>query len=50
MAAGSLYEAKSQLLLARDLGYINETSFIEISEKANLTHKTLNALLKAHRQ
>lgn len=49
MASGSLYEVKSQLLLARDLGYIAKPAFIEISGKANLAHKTLNALLKAHR-
>lgn len=50
MASGSLYEVKSQLLLARDLGYISKLAFIEVSERANLAHKTLNALLRAHRQ
>jgi four helix bundle protein len=32
MASGSLYEVKSQLLLARDLGYISKLAFIEVSE------------------
>ena len=50
MASGSLYEVKSQLLLARDLDYIEKLAFIEVSERANVAHKTLNALLKAHRQ
>lgn len=50
MASGSLYEIKSQLILARDLSYLDMASFMEISDKANLTHKTLHALLKAHRQ
>lgn len=49
MASGSLYEVKSQLLLAKDLGYIDDIAFNDVSNTANQAHKTLNALLKAHR-
>jgi four helix bundle protein len=49
MASGSLYELKSQLMLAKDLGYINTTDFDKIVEQSNLTHKLLNGLLKTHR-
>jgi len=50
MATGSLYEIKSQLLLAKDLGFISTKDFSVIAEQANLAHKLLNGLLRAHRK
>ena len=49
MASGSLYELKSQLILARDLEYLTSQQFKTIAEQANRAHKLLNGLLKAHR-
>lgn len=49
MAGGSLYEVKSQLLLAKDLKYLTKLDFEKIAEQTNLAHKLLNGLLKSHR-
>ncbi len=49
MASGSLYEIKSQLILARDLGFIASKDFQVIADNANIAHKLLNGLLKAHK-
>jgi four helix bundle protein len=49
MASGSLYEIKSQLILAKDLGFINNEAFQKIAEEANAAHRLLNGLLKAHK-
>lgn len=49
MATSSLYEVKSQLLLARDLGFMAKSDFDSVAEQANLAHKLLNGLLKAHK-
>lgn len=49
MASGSLYEIKSQLLLVKDLDYINEADYSEVAIQTDLSHKLLNALLKVHR-
>lgn len=50
MASGSLYELKSQLILAKDLQYINSEDFQLIAEQANTAHKLLHGLLKAHKK
>ncbi len=49
MASGSLYEIKSQLILARDLKYVGKDEFISVADEANTAHKLLNGLLKAHK-
>jgi four helix bundle protein len=49
MATGSLYEIKSQLILAKDLKFISQEDFISIADEANIAHKLLNSLLKAHK-
>ncbi len=49
ISAGSLFELKDQLLIAKDVGYINENSFLLVAELANKCHAELNALLKTHR-
>lgn len=50
MASGSIYEIKSQLLLAKDLNYLDDDSFKEIAAQANTAHKLLHGLLKAHKK
>ncbi len=49
MASGSLYEVKSQLILARDLKYIDENCFETLAQQANAAHRLLNGLIKAHK-
>lgn len=49
MSDGSLYELKSQLLLAKDLGYISQNQFEKIAEIANCAHKLLHGLLRSHK-
>lgn len=49
MATGSLYEIKSQLLLAKDLGFVGLEDFNAIAEQTNLAHKLLNGLLRSHK-
>lgn len=45
LAQGSLTELKDQLLIAKDIGYLNQTDFIELANKANLVHKLLQGLI-----
>lgn len=45
-AKGSLEETKYHLLLAKDLGYINEDNYVQIVENANNVGKQLNGLIK----
>lgn len=49
MASGSLYEVKSQLILARDLEYIDNEHFTTLAQQANTAHRLLNGLLKVHK-
>lgn len=49
ISAGSLFELKDQLLIARDVGYIDNDVFVEVAEIANKCHAQLNAMLKVHR-
>jgi len=44
LAQGSLTELKNQILIARDVGYLN-TSLRELIENANTTHKLLQGLI-----
>ena len=46
-AMGSATEVQSQLLLARDLGYINTEQFNQISEIELTAHKLLSGLIKS---
>ena len=45
LAQGSLIELKNQLLIAKDVDYLNKTDFIKLAEKANNTHKLLQGLI-----
>jgi len=45
IARGSLYEAKYQLFLAKDLGYISLKEYDLLSEKCNIIGKQLNSFI-----
>jgi four helix bundle protein len=45
-AQGSLTEVQNQLLIARDIGYINEKEFQLIAEQTVIVHKLLCGLIK----
>ncbi|MGB4833603.1 MAG: four helix bundle protein [Candidatus Moraniibacteriota bacterium] len=47
VALGSLTEVQSQLLIARDLGYIQISEFDEIASQTIKVHKMLNGLIKS---
>jgi len=47
MALGSLTEVQNQLLIARDLSYIDEKEFAEIATKTVVVSKLLNGLIKS---
>ncbi len=49
MSDGSLYELKSQLILAKDLRYINKDQFEAIAKITNDAHKLLHGLLRSHK-
>lgn len=46
IAQGSNTELQNQLLIARDIGYIEEHAFKEIAGKSIDVHKLLNGLIK----
>lgn len=45
-AQGSLTELKNQLLIGKDVGYMNEQEFIALAEKANIVHQLLQGLIR----
>jgi len=47
MSQGSVTELQSQLLIARDLGYVGRDCFDSISEISITCHKLLTGLIKA---
>ena len=49
IAAGSLFELKDQLLIARDVGYISPAQFKTVAENCTSCHKLLNAFITKHR-
>ena len=49
IADGSLYELKSQIILAKDLGYITHIQYQEITTQADIAHKLLHGLLRSHK-
>ncbi len=46
-ARGSLAELQTQLMLCRDIGYLESTAFDELFAVTTETYKTLNGLIKA---
>lgn len=49
MSLGSTTELQSQLLIARDLGYIDKNIFSELANKTIYVHKLLFGLIKSSR-
>jgi four helix bundle protein len=45
LAQGSLTELKSQILIARDVGYLNTEDFQVIADKTNGAHRLLQGLI-----
>jgi len=46
MAQGSTTEVQNQLLIARDIDYINQENFTELAHQSIIVHKLLNGLIK----
>lgn len=46
-AQGSLTELKDQILVAKDIGYLENQGFKTLSEQANVTHRLLQGLISA---
>ncbi len=49
IARGSLAETQNHLLLARDLGYLDKVSFVNLAKQSILIHKQINALIGSMR-
>jgi len=47
IAHGSLTEVQNQLLIARDVGYIDEVIFSEINNQLVLVQKLINGLIRS---
>lgn len=45
LAQGSLIELKNQLLIAKDVGYLEKNDFDIVTQQANLTHQLLLGLI-----
>lgn len=46
MAQGSLTELKNFLIIAKDVGYIDEATFTSLMEKANFTRQLLQGFIQ----
>ena len=46
ISQGSVTELQNQLLISKDVGYINEDEFQKISEQAIKVHKIINGLIR----
>lgn len=46
VALGSLTEVQNQLLIARDLGFLDKKNFHELAEKTVETSRLINSLIK----
>ena len=49
MALGSLTEVQNQLLIARDLTYLDKSTFNKLAEQTVIINKLLNGLIKKSR-
>lgn len=50
ISRGSIAEVQNQLLIARDLGYIERSKFVKIAELTIEVHKLLNGFAKSIRR
>ena len=46
MSQGSVTELQNQLLIARDVGYLDNEKFNDIAKQSVLVHKLINGLIK----
>jgi four helix bundle protein len=49
MSLGSVTELQSQLLISKDLSYIDNGKFKEIAERTVTVHKLINGLIKGNK-
>ena len=49
ISLGSITEVQSQLVLAKDLNYLNKERFDELEQQSIVVHKLCNGLIKACR-
>lgn len=45
LAQGSLIELKNQIIIAKDIGYLNNENFGELTRQSDLAHKILQGLI-----
>lgn len=45
LAQGSLTELENQLLIAKDVGYLETDRYLKLAEQANVTHLILHGLI-----
>lgn len=46
ISLGSVSELQNQLLIAKDIGYIQKKSFMDLAERSVIVHKLINGLIK----
>lgn len=49
ISVGSLTEVQNQLLISRDIGYLNKEKFDDLAQKTILASKLINGLIKKSR-
>lgn len=47
IAHGSLTEVENQILIAKDVGFMNNKVYIQLDNKINEVHKMLNSLIQS---
>lgn len=50
ISLGSLTEFQNQVLIARDIEYINDENFNKIEEQSIIAHKLINGLIKSSKK
>ena len=45
MAQGSLTELKNQVIIARDIGYLEDANFQQLEKQSNIAHRLLQGLI-----
>lgn len=47
IAQGSVTEVQNQLLIARDIGYLDKSMFVKIADQTILVNKLINGLIRS---
>ncbi|MEX2012477.1 MAG: four helix bundle protein [Patescibacteria group bacterium] len=50
IAQGSLTEVKNQLLIAKDIGYLEKSEYEKLEQQSNQTHRLLQGLITKSKQ